>query len=153
MNNTILEKKKRVSDQVLYALIQLSSFLSIFILLVIIGYILYRGIPAFDFSYLVNTTSIINDLRKLITKYPDIKIFINEDIYEIKNHIPINNISTTLNDDIDLIVIGDYLEQNIPISLLKPYIYTKPIWFELRTEKEVEVIKHKYEEEINRAIN
>ncbi len=61
MNNTILEKKKRVSDQVLYALIQLSSFLSIFILLVIIGYILYRGIPAFDFSYLVNTTSIIND--------------------------------------------------------------------------------------------
>ena len=29
------------------------------------------------------TTSIINDLRKLITKYPDIKIFINEDIYEI----------------------------------------------------------------------
>ena len=61
MNNTILEKKKRVSDQVIYALIQLSSFLSIFILLVIIGYILYRGIPAFDFSYLVNTTSIIND--------------------------------------------------------------------------------------------
>ena len=61
MNNTILEKKKRVSDQILYALIQLSSFLSIFILLVIIGYILYRGIPAFDFSYLVNTTSIIND--------------------------------------------------------------------------------------------
>ena len=56
MNNTILEKKKRVSDQVLYALIQLSSFLSIFILLVIIGYILYRGMPAFDFSYLVNTS-------------------------------------------------------------------------------------------------
>ena len=28
MNNTILEKKKRVSDQILYALIQLSSFLS-----------------------------------------------------------------------------------------------------------------------------
>lgn len=62
MNNTILEKRKRVSDQVLYALIQLSSFLSIFILLVIIGYILYlRNTLAFDFSYLVNTTSIIND--------------------------------------------------------------------------------------------
>ena len=55
--NTILEKKKRVSDHILYALIQLSSFLSIFILFVIIGYILYRGIPAFDFSYLVNRTS------------------------------------------------------------------------------------------------
>ena len=66
MNNTILEKKKRVSDQILYALIQLSSFLSIFILLVIIGYILYRGIPAFDFSYLVNTTSIINTLYIVI---------------------------------------------------------------------------------------
>ena len=36
MNNTILEKKKRVSDQILYALIQLSSFLSIFILLVLL---------------------------------------------------------------------------------------------------------------------
>ena len=32
MNNTILEKKKRVSDQVLYALIQLSSFLSIYLI-------------------------------------------------------------------------------------------------------------------------
>ena len=58
MNNTILEKKKRVSDQVLYALIQLSSFLSIFILLVIIGYILYRGIPAFDFSYLLGQNDV-----------------------------------------------------------------------------------------------
>ena len=54
MNNTILEKKKRVSDQVLYALIQLSSFLSIFILLVIIGYILYRGMPAFESGVVIH---------------------------------------------------------------------------------------------------
>ena len=94
------------------------------------------------------TTSIINDLRKLITKYPDIKIFIMEAFPEIKDGIKdfvsIENISTTLNDDIDLIVVGDYVSQNIPISLLTPYIYDKPIWFELKTAKELEVINHKY---------
>lgn len=89
------------------------------------------------------TTSIINDLRKLITKYPDIKIFIMEAFPEIKDGIKdfvsIENISTTLNDDIDLIVVGDYVSQNIPISLLTPYIYDKPIWFELRTAKELKL--------------
>lgn len=98
------------------------------------------------------TTSIINDLRKLITKYPDIKIFIMEAFPEIKDGIKdfvsIENISTTLNDDIDLIVVGDYVSQNIPISLLTPYIYDKPIWFELRTAKELEVINHKYVSDI-----
>lgn len=91
------------------------------------------------------TTRIINDLRKLITKYPNIKIFIMEDFPEIKDGIKdfvsIGTISTALNDDIDLIVVGDYVTKNIPISLLTPYIYYKPIYFELRTEKELEIIK------------
>lgn len=60
MNNTILEKETcQWSSSLCTYSIKFISFN--FILLVIIGYILYRGIPAFDFSYLVNTTSIIND--------------------------------------------------------------------------------------------
>lgn len=60
MNNlSIFDKKNRVSDKVLNFFIQTSSALSVLILVVCIGYILYRGIPHFDFSYLVNTTSIL----------------------------------------------------------------------------------------------
>lgn len=61
MTNSIFEKRKRISDKILSFFIYLSSFLSVFILVVIIGYILYRGLPVFNFSYLINTTSIIND--------------------------------------------------------------------------------------------
>ena len=57
---SIFDKKSRVSDKVLYFLIQFASALSVLVLVVCIGYILYRGIPTFDFSYLVNTTSILN---------------------------------------------------------------------------------------------
>lgn len=61
MTNSIFEKKNRLSDKVLNVLIRGASLFSVFILIIIIGYILYRGVPAFDFSYLVNTTSILND--------------------------------------------------------------------------------------------
>lgn len=60
MTDSIFEKKNRLSDKILNVLIHTSSLFAVFILIVIIGYILYRGIPAFDFSYLVNTTSILN---------------------------------------------------------------------------------------------
>lgn len=60
MNNlSIYEKRNRISDSILNFLIQFCSALSVLILVVCIGYILYRGIPYFDFSYLVNTTSIL----------------------------------------------------------------------------------------------
>jgi len=60
MNNlSIFDKKNRISDKVLNFLIQFCSALSVLILVVCIGYILYRGIPYFDFSYLVNSTSIL----------------------------------------------------------------------------------------------
>ncbi|MBM6840592.1 phosphate ABC transporter permease PstA [[Clostridium] spiroforme] len=61
MTNSIYDKKHRLSDKILNLLIYLATFLSVFILVVIIGYILFRGIPAFDFSYLVTTTSILDD--------------------------------------------------------------------------------------------
>lgn len=59
MNNSIFDKKSRYSDKILNFLIQISSAFSVLILLVCIGYILYRGLPYFDVSYLVSTTSIL----------------------------------------------------------------------------------------------
>ena len=59
MNNSILKSRKRVSDMVLNLLIQLSSAISVLILVICIGYIVYRGLPYFNFSYLVSTTSIL----------------------------------------------------------------------------------------------
>ncbi len=62
MNNlSIFDKKNRVSDKVLNFLIQFCSALSVLVLAVCIGYILYRGVPYFDFSYLINSTSILKD--------------------------------------------------------------------------------------------
>jgi len=61
MENSIFDKKSRLSDKVLYSLIQLCTLFSVVLLVVIIGYICYRGIPDFSFSYLINTPSIIND--------------------------------------------------------------------------------------------
>ena len=58
---SIYDKKSRKSDIILNGLIQFSSFISVILLVVIIGYILMRGIPSFDFGYLVNTTSVLND--------------------------------------------------------------------------------------------
>lgn len=61
MSNSIYNKKTRTIDQVVNLLIQFSTFISVGLLLVIIGYIAYRGIPYFSFDYLVNTTSILKD--------------------------------------------------------------------------------------------
>lgn len=61
MNNSIYEKKSRVIDNVAHVLIQLSTFISVSLLVVIIGYICYRGIPHFSFDYLIQTTSILKN--------------------------------------------------------------------------------------------
>ena len=50
MENSIFDKKSRLSDKILSFLIQLSTFISVGLLVVIIGYILIRGIPSFDFG-------------------------------------------------------------------------------------------------------
>ncbi|MGJ1021800.1 phosphate ABC transporter permease PstA [Thomasclavelia ramosa] len=57
--NSIFERRHRSSDKILNFLIQLSRALSVLSLVVCIGYILYRGLPYFNFSYLINTTSIL----------------------------------------------------------------------------------------------
>lgn len=57
--NSIFEKRDRISDKVIFSLIQLASFLSVLILVVCIGYILYRGIPYFNISYLFSSTSVL----------------------------------------------------------------------------------------------
>lgn len=61
MENSIYIKKQRISDKLLYGLIQLCSFISVGLLIIIIGYICIRGIPKFKIDYLVNTTSILNN--------------------------------------------------------------------------------------------
>ena len=61
MNNSIYEKKSRVIDNVVHVLIQLSTFISVSLLVVIIGYICYRRIPHFSFDYLIQTTSILKN--------------------------------------------------------------------------------------------
>lgn len=61
MQNSLFHKKRRTSDMFLFGAIQFSSFLSIGLLFVIIGYICIRGIPAFKFDYLIQTTSILKN--------------------------------------------------------------------------------------------
>ena len=64
MENSIFDKKSRLSDKVLSFLIQLSTLISVGLLIVIIGFILIRGIPSFNFGYLVNTTEHILVYKK-----------------------------------------------------------------------------------------
>lgn len=61
MENSIYDKKHRISDMILSTLIQLSTLISVALLVVIIGYICLRGIPSFKFDYLINTTSILKN--------------------------------------------------------------------------------------------
>lgn len=69
MENSIYNKKSRFSDNLLNFFIQFSTLISIVLLVVIIGYICYRGIPHFSFDYLINTTSI---LKKTVGILPNI---------------------------------------------------------------------------------
>ena len=69
MENSIYNKKSRFSDTLLNFFIQFSTLISIVLLVVIIGYICYRGIPHFSFDYLINTTSI---LKKTVGILPNI---------------------------------------------------------------------------------
>lgn len=57
--NSIYERKYRRSDSVLMGLIQVCSFVSILLLVVIIGYICYRGIPYFSIDFLIHKTSVL----------------------------------------------------------------------------------------------
>lgn len=61
MENSIFDKKSRISDKVLNIFIQLATLISVGLLIVIIGYICIRGIPCFKFDYLINTTSVLKN--------------------------------------------------------------------------------------------
>lgn len=61
MENSLFNKKSRISDKILNILIQFSTLISVSLLVVIIGYICIRGIPCFRFDYLINTTSILKN--------------------------------------------------------------------------------------------
>ncbi len=58
---SIFDKKKRVSDNVLSGLIYLCTGISLLIVIVILGYIAFRGIPELDIGYFINQTSILKN--------------------------------------------------------------------------------------------
>ncbi len=50
--SSLERKKKRISDYVLLFLIYLSAFLAVAILVGIIAYVAYKGIPSIDWTFL-----------------------------------------------------------------------------------------------------
>ena len=54
---SIMNKKRRISDDILTVLIYLSAFLAVGLLLGIIGYVFYRGISNLSWSFLVTVQS------------------------------------------------------------------------------------------------
>lgn len=55
----LLVKKKRVSDNIMYVLIYISAFISVALLVGIIGYVAYRGIGTIDWEFISTEKSII----------------------------------------------------------------------------------------------
>lgn len=66
MENSIYIKKHRTSDKVLYGLIQLSTILSVSLLVVILGYICMQGLPKLTLSYLTNVTSVLKGTEGIL---------------------------------------------------------------------------------------
>lgn len=93
------------------------------------------------------TTNIINELQKLIEEYPDIKIYVFEEYPEISSKFQNGNIRDILSKEIDLVIISTSREYNIPLDLIKPYIYSCPIWLELNTKMNIDIHKSSMKEE------
>lgn len=98
------------------------------------------------------TTNIINELQKLIEEYPDIKIYVYEEYPEISSEFQNGNIRDILSEEIDLVIIGATTEYNIPLELIKPYIFRCPIWLELNTKMNIDIHKSSMKEENIRCV-
>lgn len=85
------------------------------------------------------TTEIIDELERVISKRPQIKIYVYEEQPEIKKAINKKNIVNKLEYDTDLIVIGQC--ENLPMEAIRSRIYDKPIWLELCTAMKLEVVE------------
>lgn len=55
----MINKKRRISDFIMYALIYLCASLSVVILVAIIGYVLAKGIKSVNWSFLTSVTSVL----------------------------------------------------------------------------------------------
>lgn len=66
MKASIYGKQKRIGDNILLGLINLATFFSLLVLVVIIGYIVVNGVPAFRFKYLTSVTSVLNETYGLL---------------------------------------------------------------------------------------
>lgn len=60
MNNSIYNKKSKPLDIFLISLIYLSTFLAVFLLIAIIGYVFYKGIFVVDWKFISGTQSTLN---------------------------------------------------------------------------------------------
>lgn len=89
------------------------------------------------------TTNMINELQGVIRDNPNILIYVYEELPEIHNAFQNEHITDILTENVDLIVIGSTTAQNIPLELIKPYLYTTPIWLELETKIQIDN-KHSY---------
>ena len=58
MNKTIYDGKRPI-DTLLFGFIQGSSFLAVGVLALILGYIIYQGVPDFEWKYLIQTPSVL----------------------------------------------------------------------------------------------
>lgn len=54
---SIMNRKRRISDDILTAVIYLSAFIAVAILVGIIGYVFFRGISQVNWSFLTNVQS------------------------------------------------------------------------------------------------
>ncbi len=58
-NSIVTKKKKRVSEVALMVMIYLSAFLSVLVLIGIIGYVFYKGIGMVNWQFLTSVTSVL----------------------------------------------------------------------------------------------
>lgn len=58
MANTLIRRRNRVSDYILYGLIYASAFVSVFLSAGVICYVFYRGISSVSWSFLTTVTSV-----------------------------------------------------------------------------------------------
>ena len=81
--DSIYDKKVRIGDNILQFLIYLSAFLSVAVLVSIIGLVFIKGLPALSLNFLITTPStitgnfgilgnIVNTLYIIVITYPSI---------------------------------------------------------------------------------
>ena len=83
---SIMNKKRRVSDQLLEALIYLCAFLAVGLLLGIIGYVFWRGFRTVNWSFLVTEQSPTQGDHGYCRKYCEYPVYCGPDAFSSYAH-------------------------------------------------------------------